>query len=108
MLDKELVINKMKERGFIIYANIGKTKIQFISSHMYNTHNEENKPLRKKMPIINIIVDLEYDEFYGIYNIKESINTLNLPVCGSVLNDNHFDSKVCKFELHAKLLENFI
>ena len=62
----------------------------------------------KKIPIINIIVDLEKDEYYGIYNIKESINTLNLPVCGSVLNDKHFDSNVCKFESHAKLLDNFV
>jgi len=107
MLNKELVIEKMKERGFTVYANIGKTKIQFISSHMYDIHYKENTSIRKRIPIINIIVDLEKDEYYGIYNIKESINTLNLPVCGSVLNDKHFDSNVCKFESHAKLLENF-
>ena len=108
MLNKQEVINKMQERGFTIYANIGKTKIHFISSHMYDIHYKEDTPLRKRIPIINIIVDLEKDEFYGMYNIKESINTLNTGTCGSILNDKHFDNIVCKFESHAKILERYV
>jgi len=108
MLNKQEVIDKMKERGFTIYANIGKTKIQFISSHMYDIHYKENTSLRDRIPIINIIVELEYDEFQCIYNINESINTLNTGICGSILNDKHFDNIVCKFESHAKILERYV
>ena len=105
MLDKQVVIDKMKEHKFIVYAYIGKTKIQFISSHMYDIFYKENTSARKRIPIINIIVDLEKDEFVCIYNVSESLNTLNTPSCGSFLNDEHFDSIVSKFEVHAKWLE---
>lgn len=106
MLNKKEVVNKMKERGFTEYST-SKTKIHFVSSHMYDVdvfYNEKTPP-RKKMPIINIIVDLEKDEFQCIYNIKKSINTLSTPFCGSVLNDEHFDKIVGKFESHAKWME---
>jgi hypothetical protein len=105
MLDKQEVENKMKERGFTAYCYVGLTKIQFVSSHMYDMNYEEKTPPRKRMPIINIIVDLKKEEFQCIYNIKQSINTLNTPTCGSVLNDDHFDNIVCKFETQAKWLE---
>lgn len=105
MLNKEEVIEKMKDRGFVVYSSMGKTKIQFISDHMYDVFYEEKIPLRKRIPIINIIVDLENDEFLCIYNVKGSINTLNTPSCGSVLNDDHFDNIVSRFETQAKWLE---
>jgi len=98
MLDKEIVIKKMQERGFTVYAHMNLNWIHFISNHMYETN-------RRKEPVINIIVDLEKDEFKCIYNVHMSINTLNTPTCGSVLNDNHFDSIVGKIETHAKWLE---
>jgi len=107
MLDKQELIHKMQERGFTVYANIGKAKIQFISSHMYDIHYKENTLPRKRIPIINIIVDLEYNEFECIYNINESTNTLNTGICGSILNDKHFDNIVGKFESHAKILEKY-
>src|SRR5690606_37488287 len=104
---KKEVVNKMEERGFTEYSTIGKTKIHFVSSHMYDVfYNEKTRPrARERVPIINIIVDLEKDEFQCIYNIKESINTLSTPFCGSVLNDEHFDRIVGKFESHAKWME---
>jgi hypothetical protein len=106
MLDKNIVEEKIKERGFVTYASIGKTKIQFISEHMYqHQENKEKASWRDKKPTINIIVDLEKDEFTCIYNINNSFNTLNCPSCGSVLNNDHFDRIVCEFELQAKWLE---
>jgi hypothetical protein len=102
MLNKELVKEKMKERGFIVYASIGNSKIQFVSEHMYNANYEENTPPRQRKPVINIFVDLEKDEFQCAYNISKSINSLNSPSCGSVLNDSHFDNIVSKFESEAK------
>lgn len=104
MLNKELIRDKMKERGFITYATIGDSKIQFISEHMYNIHYEENTPVRQRKPVINIIVDLEKEEFQCIYNINKSIDSLTSPYCGSVLNDNHFDNIVSRFESEAKWL----
>jgi len=108
MLDKQEVEDKMKERGFTVYSYIGKTRIQFVSKHMYDPYYNENTLPRKRMPVINIIVDLENDEFSCIYNIQESINTLNTGSCGSIMNDSHFDKIVCQFESHAKWLERIV
>lgn len=105
MLDKKIVEDKMKERGFTAYSYIGKTKIQFVSSRMYDSHYAEKVPPRERMPIINVVVDLENDEFSCIYVIPQSINTLNTGSCSPVLNDEHFDNIVCKFETQAKWLE---
>lgn len=104
MLDKSLVIQKMKERGFTVYASMGGTKIHFVSEHMYDTSYENRVPLRERIPVINIIVDLEKDEFKCIYNLNKSIDTLNSPSCGSVMNDDHFNKIVSKFESEAKWL----
>ena len=104
MLQKEIIEEKMKERGFTVYAHIGDTKIQFISSHMFNSKYFIDVPKREQRPIINIMVDLNKDEFECRYNVNNSINILKTPKCGSVLNDKHFDSIVCKFEAQAKWL----
>lgn len=102
MLNKDLVIQKMKERGFVVYASMGNSVIQFVSKHMYETSYEDKVSLKERIPIINIIVDLEKDEFRCIYNLSKSIDTLNSPSLGSVMNDNHFDKLVLKFESEAK------
>lgn len=105
MLDKQLVIDKMKERGFVVYSAIGKTILQFVSEHMYDMTYRQRVTERERLPIINVLVDLEKDEFKCIYNIDKSINTLNCPSCGSVMNDDHFDSIFSTFEGHAKWME---
>ena len=104
MLGKELVVQKMRERGFVVYASIGSTKIHFVSERMYDSSYEDRVPPRERIPVINVIIDLEKDEFQCIYNLNQSINTLNSPSCGSVMDDNHFDKIVVKFELQAKWL----
>ena len=104
MLDKNEVVEKMKERGFTVYAYIGSTKIQFISSHIYDTEYIFNTPKRKRVPVINILIDLEKDEFQCRYNASRGLNYLLSPKCGSVLNDKHFDRIVGDFESDAKLL----
>lgn len=104
MLNRELVEKRMKERGFTVYAHMGTTRIQFVSEHMYDTNYIIDTPKRKQMPIINIVVDLDKDEFECQYNVGGSLNMLKTPSCGSVLNDEHFDRIVCKFESHAKWL----
>lgn len=101
MLDKSIVEKKMKERGFTVYATMGKVELHFISSHMYSVSDNSDKP------IINVIVNLENGNFQGLYNIKESINTLQTAKCGSVMNDEHFDKIIMKLETHAKILERF-
>lgn len=108
MLDKQQVEDKMKERGFTPYSYIEKTKIQFVSSHMYDMYYKEKTPPRKRIPVINVIVNLETEEFQCIYCIPGSINTLNTPTCGSVMDDEHFNRIVGKFETQAKWLERII
>jgi hypothetical protein len=93
----------MEERGFTVYATInGGKKIQFVSKHMYDFSYKEKTPRREQVPVINVIVDLEKDEFQCSYIIGGSIDTLNTPECGSFMNDEHFDSIVGKFEIEAK------
>lgn len=104
MLDKEIIKEKMKERGFIVYATIGKSKIQFVSEYMYDWKYEENTPPRQRKPVINVFVDLEKDEFQCAYNLSKSIDSLTSPSCGSAMNDNHFDNIVSRFESEAKWL----
>lgn len=102
MLDKELVKQKMKERGFVVYATIGSTKLHFISEHMYDMTYEKRVPPRERVPVINVMIDLEKDEFSCVYNISGSINSLNSPPCSPVMDDSHFDNIVSRFESHAK------
>jgi hypothetical protein len=102
MLDKDKVIEKMEERGFTVYAHMGNSSIQFVSAHMYTTSKKRTK---RESPVINIIVDLEKDEFSCFYNIDNSINTLQAPPCSPVLDNKHFDGIVSKFEAHAGWME---
>jgi hypothetical protein len=74
---------------------------------MYDMHYKDNTKPRDVMPIINVIVDLEKDEFKCSYSVEGSINVLSTPPCGSTLNDEHFDNIVCRFETQAKVLERF-
>lgn len=101
MLDKNVVIAKMRERGFTVYAHVGVSTIQFVSAHMYQ-REQQKVPLD---PVINIFVNLETGEFRCIYNIPSSINTLNCPNCSPVMDDDQFDRMVSTFELHAKWME---
>lgn len=102
MLDKKLVEEKMKERGFTVYASMGNTKVHFISKHMYDMAYEEETPQRQRIPVINIIINLDTEEFQCIYNISQSTDKLDSGMCGSVMNDKHFNRIVAKFELEAK------
>ena len=97
-MNKEQLIELMRDRGFTAYAHIGNKKIEFISKHMYagiEANKRESKP---------IIVDIEKEEFKCQYNLEHSITTLQTPWCGSVTKDEHFDNIVTKFEAEAKWL----
>ena len=102
MLDKKIVEERMRERGFVVYAMIGKTQVNFVSEYMYDSTYIERTPKRERIPVINIVVDLEKDEFKCIYNLDGSLNTLSTPNCGPVLNDKHFDKIVSQFESQSK------
>lgn len=104
MLDKDLVEEKMEERGFTIYSYRGTSIIHFVSEHMYDTDYKDRVPRKEQMPIITVLVNLERDEFECTYNC--GLNFLKTPKCGSVLNDEHFDKIVTQFESQAKCLFN--
>lgn len=104
MLNKDYIINKMKERGFTVYSSNNKV-IHFVSSRMYDTNYERKVKKRDRIPIINIIVYIDSEEFECRYNISEGINYIATPKCGSVLSDEHFDNIVGNFENDAKWIE---
>lgn len=101
MLDKEQVIQKMNERGFVVHSYIGDNSILFLSDQIHNP-NYKDIPARQKPAIINIVTNLEKDEYQCTYNIPGSINKLQTPWCGPILNDSHFDNIVSVFESQAK------
>ena len=102
MLDKAHVTEKMKERGFIVYAHLGNSSIHFVSERMYDTTYADKVPKRERIPVINITVDLEKDQFECVYNLDKSITTLKTPPCGPVMSDTQFDKIVSRFESEAK------
>lgn len=96
-LTRDEILEKMKERNFMMYATIGKTTLHFVSDHMYAGLDSTNKD-----PVINVIVNLETEEFECVYNLEGSFNSLKTPMCGSVMKDDNFDRIVCRFEVQAK------
>lgn len=108
MLERKLVEEKMRERGFTVYATINGAKLQFVSKHMYDFSYEDRTPPSQREPIINILVNLENGEFECFYNVEKSINKLICPKCSPVMNDEHFDRIVMKFETEAKWLEKAV
>lgn len=105
MLKIKDVEDKMRERGFVTYAGGPNVIRQFISAHMYDPHYEENTPSRKRKPVINVFVNIENDEFYCVYNLPHSIDTLRSPNCSPFTDDKHFDFIVGKFESEANWLD---
>ena len=100
-LDKETVVKKMGERGFVVYSQNGSSIVHFVSKHMYELAYKE--PVKKtQYPVINIIVDIENDKFQCLYQLEKSLTQLKTPKCGSVMNDAHFDRIVGQFETEAK------
>lgn len=100
---KEIIIEKMKQRGFTVFSTIktkDKLKLQFVSESLYSF---SEKP-RDYIPAFSIIIDIDLGEFECFYNVPSSINMLKTPVCGSVLLDSHFDHIVGVFETHVKWL----
>lgn len=101
--------NKMRERGFVTYANVcsaGVKTINFVSDHMYNmTEYEKKTPRNRRMAVINVIVNPETDEFYCVYNCLHSINFLKSPSCSPFTDDDLFNRIVSKFEIEATWLE---
>jgi hypothetical protein len=104
MLERKLVEGKMNERGFTVYATINGSKLQFISKHMYDFGYEDRTPPSQRQPVINIFVNLDDGEFECFYNMSKSMNQLKSPKCSPVMNDEHFDRIVMKFESEAKWL----
>lgn len=108
VLQRDIVVEKMKERGFTVYAAMGDTKIHFVSERMYDFSYESRVLPRNRVPVINVVVNLTNDEFECTFNVPSSINQLRCGPCGSVMSDDHFDNIVAKFESHAKWLSRLV
>ena len=83
-------VRRMIERGFVLYS-VG-------ANYVFMTPHTES-------PVISVKVNLETCEFQGVYVVPGSMNTLETPWCGDVLNDKHFDRIIGKLMRHAKILE---
>ena len=113
MLDKDIVVSKMRERGFTVisYAVNSKsnteyeriTSINFISEAVNLKENSK----RTYIPCYSCIINLQKEEFELIYAVPGSINVLRTPKCGSVLSDEHFDKICSKFEMHVRTLYRY-
>lgn len=100
MIDKQYMINIMEQRGFTPSSYDGYTVINFISKEMYDINNNP-----RRHPIINIKVWLDSEEFQGIHCVRNSINTIQTPKCGSILLDDHFDRIIMKLEDQSRIME---
>lgn len=104
-LKKDELIAKMKERGFDMYSYGSKT-IHFLTTPV-SVSDLTSQQIHRLPPAIDVIVNLEKEEFECAYNIPESINSLRTPSCGSVMDDKHFDHIVSKFESQAWWMKRF-
>ena len=95
VLDKDTIIAKMKERSFSM-AYCGMSGDEIISIDFIS----EGVCQRGKTWIPSFIckVNLVKEEFEMLYTVPHSINMLRTPVCGSVMNDDHFERILTKFE----------
>lgn len=102
MLDKDMVIAKMKERGFYM-ASCGMSGDNIISID-FSANEVCRKDGTTQVPPFVCKVNLVKEEFEMFYAVPHSINVLRTPVCGSVMNDEHFQRIFVKFEDAVRVL----
>lgn len=98
MVDKAVIIKKMKQRGFT-------ESVRGMTGDSVNTITFiiENA---KKAPIF-CTVTLANEHFQFYYVVPRSANQLQSPDCGSVMDDNHFDMIYSKLEEQAAVLNRY-
>jgi hypothetical protein len=101
MIDKEILIDKMKERGFEQYS------FSNSASKMIFMLNQNIKYGRFDVPRYTIEVNLEDEKFKASYIVPFSVNIITTGWCGSVMLDNHFDNITSKFEMHTSILNKY-
>ncbi len=101
MLDKDIIIAKMKERSFSM-AYCGMSGDEIISIDFIS--EEVCRRGKTWVPPFICKVNLAKEEFEMCYTVPHSINVLRTPVCGSVMNDDHFQRIFVKFENAVRVL----
>lgn len=97
MLDTNIVINTMNNRGFTkISYGMQNNQIVNISFAI----NENNIA-------IGCVVDLVKEEFEIVYPVPKSINQLKTPKCSAFMDDNHFNKMYSKIKEQAIVLNRF-
>lgn len=102
-MNKEQIIEKMKERGYTRMMESRNSKDETVSiTFMNETLSIVNGNLSG--PLYSVEVWVEDGEFQFMYSIRTSINKLVSPRCGSFMNDEHFARLAVKFEKEVKVL----
>ena len=98
MVYEAAIIKKMKQRGFT-------ESVRGMNSDSVNTITFiiENA---KKAPVFCTIT-LANEHFQFNYVVPKSVNQLQSPDCGAVMNDNHFDMIYSRFEEQATVLHRY-
>lgn len=99
MVSEETIVKKMKQRGFTESARgMNGDSVNTITFIIENT---------RKAPVF-CTVTLANEHFQFNYVVPRSMNQLQSPDCGSVMNDNHFDMIYSKFEEQAAALHKLL
>lgn len=96
MLDKDKVIDKMRERGFTESMRSVKNGYEPVSITFCT--------MRLDGTDISCTVHLEEETFEFAWCVPQSINKLSTPHCGSFFNDDHFHKLYRKILKHARIL----
>jgi len=103
---KEIIIEKMKERGYSKLLETRNNNDLINISFIFETDEKQNKSLFP-IPSYTVTVWVNDEEFQFCYGIPSSINKLVSPKCGSFMNDEHFDRLAMKFEKEASIIQRY-
>lgn len=98
-MNKEQIVDKMKERGYTRIMESRNTKDETISITFTND--------TLSGPLYSVTVWVEDGEFQFAYSMKTSINKLVSPKCSSFMNDEHFVRLATKFEREVAVLHEY-
>jgi len=104
-MEKEKIIEKMQQRGYTKVLEHRNAKNETVSIGFMNEIPSVADG-NLSGPLYSIEVWVEDGEFQCSYTMRTSINKLVSPKCGSLMNDEHFNLIVKKFEKEVAVLYN--
>lgn len=98
----------MKERGFSLNHEV-RNSDGTTAKIIFNNDKTASGSSRLSIPVYNVTVFIDNDDikFQLSYIVKNSMNLLESPKCGSFYNDEHFEMIMLKFEHTAAILNRY-